>query len=110
MRVVELQLWEEARELWLRSFLVVAILILNLGDILTTNAVLARGGVEVNPLSAWLIEQNLLAPAKIGLSAFIAVGAAAVAGHRRLSTRLAIVAGIYLAVVMGNSLQLIFAA
>ncbi len=110
MRVVELQLWEEARELWLRSFLVVAILILNLADILTTDAVLARGGVEVNPLSAWLIEQNLLASAKIGLSAFIAVAAAAVAAHRRLSPRLAIVAGLYLAAVMGNSLQLILAA
>jgi hypothetical protein len=109
VRVAELELWEEARELWLRSFLVVAILILNVGDILTTDAVLARGGVEVNPLSAWLIEQNMLASAKIGLSAFIAVAAAAVAGPRRLSTRLAMVAGLYLAVVMANSAQLIFA-
>lgn len=108
MRLAELQLWEEARELWLRSFLATAILILNVGDVLTTNAVLARGGVEVNPLSAWLIEQNMLASAKIGLAAFIVVGAAAVAGHRRLSDRLAIVAAVYLAVVMGNSLQLIF--
>ena len=109
MRLAELQLWEEARELWLRSFLVVAILILNIGDILTTEAVLARGGVEVNPLSAWLMDQNMLAAAKIGLAAFIAVGAAAVPGHRRLSDRLGLVAGLYLAVVLSNSLQLIFA-
>ena len=109
MRVAELQLWEEARELWLRSFFVVAILMLNLGDILTTQAVLARGGVEVNPLSAWLIEHDLLAPAKIGLSAFIAVAAICVSGHRRVSTRLALVAGLYLGVVMANSVQLLFA-
>ena len=109
MRVAELQLWEEARELWLRSFLVVTILMLNLGDILTTQAVLARGGIELNPLSAWLIERDLLVGAKIGLSAFIAVATVAVGGQRRLSTRLALVAGLYLAVVMGNSLQLLFA-
>jgi hypothetical protein len=108
VRLAELQLWEAARELWLRSFLVVAILVLNVSDILTTQAALARGGVEVNPLSAWLIDLGLLAPAKIGLSAFIAVAAGAVSPHRRLSSRLALVAGIYLVVVMGNSLQLIF--
>lgn len=108
MRLAELQLWEEPRELWLRSFLVVTILILNLGDILTTQAALARGGIELNPVSGWLIQNQLLAPAKIGLSSFIAVAATAVSSHRRLSTRLAIVAGIYVAVVLGNSLQLIF--
>lgn len=107
VRVAELQLWEEARELWLRSFLVVAILVLNIADVLTTQAVLARGGVEVNPLSAWLIEHDMLAPAKVGLSAFIAVAAAAAAAHRRLSTHLATVAGIYLAVVLGNAFQLL---
>ena len=110
MRMAELQLWEEARELWLRSFFVVAILVLNVGDVLTTQASLARGGVEVNPLSRWLIEYSLLAPAKIGLAAFIAVAAAAVPSGRRLSTRLAIVAGIYVAVVLGNSVQLIIHA
>ena len=109
MRLAELQLWEGVRELWLRSFLVVMILILNIGDVLTTEAVLARGGTEVNPLSAWLIEQNMLAPAKIGLCAFIAVAAASVAAHRRLSPRLAVVAGLYLIVVLGNSFQLLFA-
>ncbi|MCA1691611.1 MAG: DUF5658 family protein [Acidimicrobiales bacterium] len=105
--MAELQLWEESREQWRRSLLVVAILVLNLGDIITTEMSMARGGVEINPVSGWLIAQGILAPTKIALVAFIAVAAAAASSRRRLSTRLAMVAGFYVAVVAGNGLQLL---
>ena len=108
MRTAELQLWEEARELWLRSVFGVAILFLNLGDLITTQMSLSRGGVEINPLSRWLIDNGILAPTKIGLAAFIVVAALAASSRRRHSSALAAVAGIYVAVVSVNSLQLLF--
>jgi hypothetical protein len=107
VRVAELQLWEEAREQWLRSVLVVAILLLNMGDVITTQMSMARGGVEINPLSGWLIENGMLASAKIAVVTFIAVASAAASTRRRLSTPLAMVAGFYVAVVAGNGLQLL---
>lgn len=109
VRVADLQLWEEAKEQWLRSVFVVAILLLNMGDIFTTEMSMARGGTEINPLSAWLIENGLLISAKVAVIAFIAVAAAAASTQRRLSTPLAMVAAFYLAVVAGNGLQLLLA-
>ncbi len=109
MRVAELQLWEAAREQWVRSVLVAAILLLNMGDVITTELSMARGGIELNPLSGWLIENGLLVEAKVSVVAFIAVAAAAASDQRRLSTALAIVAGFYSAVVGGNGLQLLLA-
>lgn len=107
MHVAELQFWDEPRELWLRSVLGVAILLLNMGDVITTQMTLARGAVEINPLSAWLIEHGMLGPTKIAVAAFIAVAALAVSSRRRLSVPLSVVAGIYATVVMGNTVQLV---
>jgi hypothetical protein len=109
VRVAELQLWEEPREHLLRSLCVVALLVFNVADVLTTQLMLARGGIEMNPLSAWLIDQGALAHTKISVVAFIAVAAAAASARRQVSTALAVVAGIYLAVVASNTVQLVLA-
>jgi hypothetical protein len=105
--VAELQIWEEPRELWLRSMLVVAILLLNVLDVLTTQISLARGGIELNPLSQWLINQQMLPHAKISVAAFIAVAAAAAGTHRRVSNLLWMVTSFYAVVVGINAVQLL---
>lgn len=110
MRVAELQVWEAPRELWLRSMLVVAILFLNIADVFTTQTSLARGGVELNPLSAWLIDNGILAHTKVSVAAFIAVGAIAASSYRRVSGLLMMVAGFYAVVVGGNTVQLLMHA
>lgn len=107
MRVAELDLWEEAREHWLRSLLVVALLAFNLADVLTTQSVLARGGVELNPVSAWLIDAGALAHVKMAVASFIAVAAAATASSRRVSTLMAPIVAFYLIVVANNVVQLL---
>lgn len=110
MGVAELQLWEELREQWLRSLMVVAILLLNVLDVVTTQHMLARGGTELNPLSARLIEVGMLPVTKVSVAGFIAVAAVAATSRKRVSTLLMLVAGFYLAVVTGNSLQLLLAS
>ncbi|HEX6595603.1 MAG TPA: DUF5658 family protein [Acidimicrobiales bacterium] len=84
-----------------------AILVLNVLDVLTTQTMLARGGTEMNPLSARLIENGILPHTKISVAAFIAVAALAAGAHRRVSNLLMMVASFYFVVVMGNSIQLI---
>ena len=106
VRAAELQMWEEPRELWLRSMLVVVILVLNVLDVLTTQSSLARGGIELNPVSGWLITNGILPHAKISIAAFIAVAASAASTHRRVSNLLFMVAGFYGVVVMINAVQL----
>src|SRR5262249_60501854 len=106
VRVAELSVREGPRELWLRSMLVVAILVLNVLDVLTTQMSLAKGGVELNPLSAWLIHNGILPHAKIGIAAFIGVAAIVASTRRRVSTLLMMVAAFYFVVVSGNALQL----
>ena len=107
MVAAELQLWEEPRELWLRSCLVVAILLLNVLDVVTTQHALALGGTEMNPLSQWLIHNGILAHAKVAMAAFIAVAAAAASSRRRVSSLLMVVAGFYAMVVAGNAGQIL---
>lgn len=109
MRVTHLQLWEEPREQWLRSVLVVSLIFLNVADVLTTQMVLARGGSELNPVSSWLIAQGLLPSVKLAVAAFIAVAVAAVPGVRKVSSVLAPVVAAYAAVVFSNTAQLILA-
>lgn len=106
-RVAELEMWEEPRELWLRSMLVVAILVLNVADVVTTQMSMARGGIELNPLSGWLIQNGILPHTKIAIASFIAVAAAAASTGRRVSTLLWMVAGFYFVVVGGNAVQLL---
>lgn len=106
MRAAKLPLWEEPRELWLRSMLVGAILLLNVADVITTQMALARGGTELNPLSGWLIENGMLAHVKVAVAAFIVVGAIAAARGRQVSTLLAPVTALYVVVVGTNAVQL----
>ena len=106
MRVAELQLWEEPKELWLRSMLVVMILLLNVADVITTQMSLARGGVELNPVSGWLIQNGMLPHVKVAVAAFIVVGAIAATNRRRVSTLLAPVVALYVIVVATNGIQL----
>ena len=107
MFVAELQLWEQPREYWLRSLAIVSIFLLNVADVITTQMMLARGGTELNPLSAWLIDNGALVTAKMALVSFIAVAAAAASPVRRLSHPLGIVASIYVIVVALNTFQLV---
>jgi hypothetical protein len=106
VRAAELELWEEPRELWLRSMLVVVILVLNILDVVSTQMSLSRGGIELNPLSGWLISNGILAHAKLSVAAFIAVAASAAPTRRRVSSLLFMVAGFYGVVVMINAVQL----
>jgi hypothetical protein len=110
VRVAELELWEEPRELWLRSMLVAALLLLNVLDVLTTQVSLAKGGVELNPLSRWLIDNGMLAHAKVSVTAFIAVAATAASNSWRVSQLLARVTGFYILVVGANAGQLLLAS
>jgi hypothetical protein len=107
VRVAELQLWEEPRELWLRSCLVVAILLLNVADVVTTQTMLGRGGAELNPLSGWLIQNGILGSGKLAVAAFIGVAAIAASSRRRVSNLLMMVASFYFVVVAGNAVQLL---
>jgi hypothetical protein len=87
--------------------LVVAILLLNIFDVLTTQSALAKGGVELNPLSGWLISNGILAHAKVSVAAFIGVAAAAASNSKRVSNLLMMVAAFYGVVVAGNAIQLL---
>jgi len=107
IRVAELPLWEATREQWLRSTLAVALLLLNLADVLSTRTVLAMGGTEVNPLSRWLIDQGLLAPVKVLIVGFVAVAAHAASTRRQVSAALGAVVAIYAGVVASNVLQIL---
>lgn len=107
MHVAELQIWEAPRERFVCSVLVVALLTLNLADVLTTQLVLGRGGIELNPLSAWLIDNGMLVHAKMAVASFIAVAAAVMAATRRVSSVLAPVVAYYVIVVGSNTVQLL---
>lgn len=83
------------------------IVVCQLGDVLSTHALLGAGGVEANPLAKFLLAWGWLGVAKIGLAALLCV---------RFGLRRAVplgivamtwaVAGFYVAVVVGNLLTL----
>jgi hypothetical protein len=88
-----------------RLYLAGSLVLLNLLDVLTTRAVLDRGGVEANPLMHGLM-QGLAAP--LGLKTLVAGTAGALLlmcppdaklGERAAAT----VAGLYVAIVAWNS-------
>lgn len=95
-----------ARQVSLRRLqLALALVVLNLLDVVTTKAVLASGGIEANPLMAGMMA-GLAAP--LGLKALVA-GIAGVLliccpPEAKLAERgAATVAGIYLAIVTWNT-------
>lgn len=105
-RMADLQLWEGVRELWLRSTLAGLLLVLNVADVLTTRVLLDMGGLEANPLSAWLIEMGMLAPVKVLVVGFIAVAAQACSVRHRFSVAMGVAAFIYTGVVASNLVQI----
>lgn len=84
------------------SAAVLILAVLQAADVLTTRLVLARGGVEGNPLMAGLVSRPLLALA----AKMVCVAAAWCASRRAPSWRalcgLWMVCGFYLSVVMAN--------
>lgn len=88
-----------------RLQLAAAILVLNLVDVVTTKAVLGRGGVEANPIMADLMTGTA---APLALKALVAGVAGALLlccpPESKLAERsAATVAGLYLAIVVWNS-------
>jgi hypothetical protein len=88
----------------------IALLLLNVADLVITFIVLGRGGVELNPLSAWLIEQKLIIPIKIGICLWIAFSVFFLERSvNKLQFKvLAVVTGIYAFVVTWNCVMLLW--
>lgn len=88
-----------------RLQLAAAIVVLNLLDVVTTKGVLARGGIEANPIMADLMTGTA---APLGVKALVAGIAGALLiccpPESRLAERAAAtVAGLYLAIVVWNT-------
>ncbi len=87
-----------------RIGLAVALIVLNLADVLTTRAVLASGGIEANPLMVGLM-QGLAAPLLLKTAVASLAGLLLLCcppASRRAERATAIVVGIYMAVVLWN--------
>lgn len=86
----------------------VLLLILNIADLIVTFIVLGRGGVELNPISAWLIQFKLIIPLKIGICLWILYSVMFI--HRSVNKLqfwvLSGVTGIYAFVVIWNCVML----
>jgi hypothetical protein len=82
------------------------LLALNGADLLTTHALLARGGVELNPVGRVLISHGALGQAKLAVP--IAAGLLLVVRPRRwITNALWYIAGIYTAVIGIHLAQLV---
>lgn len=80
--------------------------VLNIGDVITTHLVIARQGVEANPLAGALLSNGALLWVKLGLVALAALGA--VRNPPRVGVLLLswFVAGVYATAVLSNALLL----
>ncbi|MBV8960716.1 MAG: hypothetical protein JOZ37_03255 [Actinobacteria bacterium] len=86
---------------------VVLLVALSVADLITTRALQARGGVELNPVGRWLIGHGALAEAKLIVATGMA-GLALLARSRRwIAHALWFVAGIYAAVIGIHIAQLL---
>ncbi|MHB8671736.1 MAG: DUF5658 family protein [Acidimicrobiales bacterium] len=83
-----------------------ALLVLNLADLATTGTVLRAGGLEANPVSAWLMAHGALMLAKIAVVSVVGVLAVRLVDRRRAAMGLWVTVGIYLTVVLHNVVQL----
>lgn len=72
--------------------------ILGVADWVTTQKVLERGGTELNPVAAILLDVGLLLPTKIGLAAIVIV----LASRSQKSAHLIVVIGLYVIIVAWN--------
>lgn len=100
----------DVRRLWALRVAAVLLVLAQIGDVVSTHALLHIGGVETNPLARFLLGAGWLAVAKLGLGAAFA---GRVARKRQISWALVCFAwatvGFYLAVVLGNVLTLTLA-
>lgn len=89
------------------------IMVMNVLDVVTTSMVLRRGGVEANPISAFLIEYRVLWVAKFLVPCWILLFAYIGRARRdrvdeRLYAAVWFVAGLYSMIVVSNALVLLF--
>lgn len=92
-----------------RAVAILLLLGLNLLDVWTTRVNLHAGGLEANPVAAWLLAHGALLAAKT--AAVIVIGlAAGHLRHRSAALALWVVVGVYLGVVAHNALQMVVSA
>ncbi len=101
--------WFDGRVPLRRVQLAMALLVLNIVDVLLTRAVLDRGGVEANPLMDGLMT-GFAAP--LGLKSAVAVVAGALllacpVPSRRAEVAVSAVVGLYLAIALWNLVILV---
>jgi hypothetical protein len=85
--------------------LILLIILLNAADVLTTLAILKRGGKEENPIMRWLIDRNLFLPAKALLTLVVCLALVCLP-HVWAVAAGAFIALAYVAIVVHNCLQL----
>jgi hypothetical protein len=86
---------------------VVLLVALSVADLITTRALQARGGTELNPVGRWLIGHGALAEAKLVIVSAMAGLALLARSHRWIAHALWFVAGIYAAVIGIHIAQLL---
>ncbi|MHC1624657.1 MAG: DUF5658 family protein [Methermicoccaceae archaeon] len=68
---------------WMTVFMLALLAVYNYLDLLTTKLIVENGGIELNPVSAMLIEQNAFEVAKFGMSVVIISLGVAIAVMRK---------------------------
>lgn len=109
MRVYQYLQRPDAPSNLVRTLTILAIAVvgvLNIGDVVTTHLVLARHGVEANPIAGALLGNGVLLWVKLALVAF--AGVAVVKNPPRLGVLLLawFAAGVYATAVLSNALLL----
>lgn len=86
---------------------IVLLALLNVADVVTTELMLARGGIELNPIADYLIGSNTALVAKLALVVMLAVHVIR-RGPRVITLCLLwLVTGMYVMVVIVNGTQLL---
>lgn len=93
-----------------RFTLAVAILLLQVADLVTTGQMAAAGGREANPLAAWLLAADRLVEAKVLLAGFVGVLLLVAPMRRRVRQAIWMVVTFYATVVAVHVAQLLGAA
>ena len=86
-----------------------SLIICNLADVATTNRILSMGGREMNPVAGWLIANDGLIVAKLGMVAVIAVAALLTPPRRWIVQGMWIAATFYAAIIAFHVVQLTLA-
>src|SRR4051812_14934857 len=87
----------------------VSLIVCNLADVATTNRILAMGGREMNPVAGWLIANDGLIVAKLGMVAVIAAAALLTPPRRWIVQGMWIAATFYAAIIAFHVVQLTLA-